>query len=574
MKKESIILLPVMAMLLSACSLSFLNNLVNHNQESDFLESSSRRSSETSSDKSSSESSKTSSSSESSEELSSSSNSSSDTSSSDSSSSSESEIPPKPTGKVTFEVYSTNDIHGAVEEEYDRAGISKLATYLKDKGDKENVLLLDQGDTWQGSIYSNYNHGNMITDVMNYIHYDARSVGNHDFDWGLGALEANSKRSYNGYSVPVLAGNVYDFNFATKEVGTEQMSNLGRKSVTYTLANGVKVGILGGIGEDQITSITSTYTETITFTSHVDFIKEEAQRLRNDESCDVVIASIHTGQDEVLNTGVSNYVDLVLCGHTHRQEYTMENNVAFVQSYAYSKSVGHITLTYDFDQGKVSKTSLDYISASTIKSTVSTIDSGVKSIVSSYNEDCTKAANEVVASNVSGNFYSSEELPNLMCHAIYDECVKEGQGDVLLTYTNVARASLYNSSWTYADLYQAFPFDNVIYIFNITGDELLNEVGKYNYIYRNPSFTNNNIDPNGTYKIATIDYLYSHTNSSRYYDYFSKSAGTYITTLNDNYRIILKNWLIDNGYKSSAALVASDYSSSNWAHDRTAFVEQ
>ena len=87
-----------------------------------------------------------------------------------------------PTSSTTIEIYATNDMHGIVQEEYGRTGMPKLMTYLNDKGKEANTLLLDQGDLWQGSIYSNYNHGGLITDLMNFIHYDVRTVGNHDFD--------------------------------------------------------------------------------------------------------------------------------------------------------------------------------------------------------------------------------------------------------------------------------------------------------------------------------------------------------------------------------------------------------
>ena len=166
-----------------------------------------------------------------------------------------------PTSSTTIEIYTTNDMHGIVQEEYDKAGMPKLMTYLNERGKEANTLLLDQGDSWQGSIYSNYNHGGLITDLMNYIHYDVRTVGNHDFDWGLDYLKANTAKSYNGYSTPVLAGNVYDYDFTTKTNGTHQQSDIGGTSVTYTLANGLKVGILGCIGDGQITSITSLRSE-------------------------------------------------------------------------------------------------------------------------------------------------------------------------------------------------------------------------------------------------------------------------------------------------------------------------
>ncbi len=471
----------------------------------------------------------------------------------------------------TIEIYATNDIHGTIQEDGERIGIPKLMTYLNEKGKNGNTLLIDQGDTWQGSIYSNYNHGALITDVMNYIHYDARSVGNHDFDWGVDYIKANTAKEYGGYSVPVLAGNVYDFNFDTKKVGTNQQSEIGIKSVTYTLDNGLKVGILGGIGESQITSITSLYTKDICFKNHIDFIKQEATHLKDDEHCDVIIASIHTGQEELINHDLNKYVDLVLCGHTHREENTYEGNLYYSQSKAYTQSVGHITLTYDINKKDVIRTTIDRVSGRQIDSQVATVEPTILQIVNGYNLECQVAADEVLATNVVGAFYSSDQYPNLMCKAIYDQCVAEGHDDVLLAYINSARASNYSSAWTYADLYQAFPFDNEIFIADITGSEFLNEVCNYNYIYRSPNFTTNSIDRNSTYKIAVIDFLYFHTNESRFYNYFSYTGGTSSVTLSKNYREILKDWLKNNGYNSGSTLRASDYSSSSWAHDRTAF---
>ena len=209
--------------------------------------------------------------------------------------SSSSEEPPIPVERYrTVDIYASNDIHGQMDEGSYECGVGKFATYFKEKGEQENTLLLDQGDTWQGSIYSNYNHGALITDIMNYVQFDARTVGNHDFDWGIDYVKANTARSYNGYTTPTLAGNVYDYNFDTKTVGNIQQSDIGIKSVSYTLENGLKVGILGCIGYDQITSISSNYTTNITFTDHINFIKNEATYLRYNKNCDVVICSIHT----------------------------------------------------------------------------------------------------------------------------------------------------------------------------------------------------------------------------------------------------------------------------------------
>ena len=77
----------------------------------------------------------------------------------------------KKSGKQIVEIYATNDFHGQIEEQSGRSSLTQLMSYLKAKSDNPNTLLLDQGDTWQGSIYSNSNRGKMMTDVMNYVRY-------------------------------------------------------------------------------------------------------------------------------------------------------------------------------------------------------------------------------------------------------------------------------------------------------------------------------------------------------------------------------------------------------------------
>jgi 2',3'-cyclic-nucleotide 2'-phosphodiesterase (5'-nucleotidase family) len=137
-------------------------------------------------------------------------------SSEEKSSSSSSENTRPKTGTTTIEVYSTNDFHGAVEENGYEVGLARWGTFLKNKNQSENTLIIDQGDTWQGSIYSNFNKGALLTDVMNYVKFDARSVGNHDFDWGQEYIAINKNREYEGYTTPTLAGNVYDMTLNIK----------------------------------------------------------------------------------------------------------------------------------------------------------------------------------------------------------------------------------------------------------------------------------------------------------------------------------------------------------------------
>ena len=171
-----------------------------------------------------------------------------------------------------------------------------------------------------------------------------------------------------------------------------------------------------------------------------------------------------------------------------------------------------------------------------------------------------------MANNVSTTFSKGADACNLVTTAMLDLAIEEGY-DVDFAVSNTGRANLPSGSWTYADIYQTFPFDNKIYIMEVSGSELKNEVKDSNYFTRNPKCTEN-FEEKGTYTIACLDYLANHTNSSRYYDYFSEHGGTHKAILSKNYRVCLRDWLIKNGYSSGKELSKYDFSSDSWNHNR------
>ena len=488
------------------------------------------------------------------------------TSNSTSNSSTTSSDPTPKEGDVKIKIYATNDIHGQIyPEDPDgvdgRLGLGKAMTFLKEKKDSEkNVLLLDQGDTWQGSLYSNFNRGELITDVMNYVRFDARTIGNHDFDWGPNEIRKNTAKSYNGYKTPVLGANIYDYDFASKKFGDTQQSDLGIPSVTYTF-DGVKVGIIGTIGSSQITSINSIYMHKLGFKDHIDIIKEEATKLRN-EGCKVVISSVHAGQESVIGNNLKDYVDLVLCGHTHKCEAYKEGNLLFAQFSEYTKMIGDIDLVYNTKTQKVS-VSCRAIQSAELNQMVDHIDPEIENIIDYYADKTSdEHPDEIMAAYVDGDFGEYYEGPHLMANAIYDYAIAEGY-DIDLAYTNQLRHDLYEGSWTYADIYQAAPFDNEVYIIEVTADEIKNEIMKYNNICKAEGSLY--IESGKTYKVACIDYLAFHTNSRRYYDYFPSMTDHDITSLpklDKTYRLILKDWLLDSGYDDpEKPLWSTDYRS-------------
>ncbi len=106
----------------------------------------------------------------------------------------------------TFDLLYTNDMHGQLlpDEERNLGGIATIARLVADiRQDSPNVLLLDAGDIWQGSVRSNENGGDLMIQSMNQIGYDALVLGNHEFDQGIPNLQQRIASS----NMPVYRSN-------------------------------------------------------------------------------------------------------------------------------------------------------------------------------------------------------------------------------------------------------------------------------------------------------------------------------------------------------------------------------
>ena len=498
-------------------------------------------------------------------------------SSADSSLESESEAPTsseassseESSGPRSVEIYAINDFHGQIKEEGSYPGIDVVGSYLKRRGQEENTLLVSSGDMFQGTFESNYNYGGLLSEVMNECEFDAFSLGNHDFDWGLEALRENKDRvSPSGYQTPYLCANLYDYG--NGEDGDAQQSEYGGEYAVSELENGLRIGIIGAIGEAQIASISSSKVSNVCFKDPVPIVKRLSDKLRLEESCDLVILSFHAGQSAILNTGVTSlspnsgkrYVDLVLCAHTHRYESTTENGVIFTQNNDKGEDVSHVTLTVN-QNGEVSS-SLSTVYASSMKQEANRLgyDGGIEDLVSSCLEETEKAGNRIIGS-LEGDFSSREELPNMMATAILEEASESYDG-VDIAMVNNARESLSSGSLTYSDLLTAFPFDNEVCVIKTSGATLLKEAG-YNYFAR---ASEEAFEENGTYTVAVIDYLALHQNSSRVYDYFP-DAEILGTLRSDSGGMRFYYSIVADYLTSEGTVYSSAYSSSLAKHNKS-----
>ena len=466
----------------------------------------------------------------------------------------------------TVDLFAINDFHGSVIQNGYEMGILKVGSYLKQRQQEENTVVINSGDYWQGSLQSNMNYGEFLTKIANDIEFDAMTIGNHEFDWGVNYINRNSEfESDTGYKTPFLGANIYNYSISTGEV--DDYANLGKKYVIKTLENGLRVGIIGLIGDSQISSITSSYVDHLTFIDPFNVVKELSNELRNEKGCHLVVLSAHEGAEDIAyatdgsGKKIADYVDVIFGGHSHQREAALINGrVPALQGSSNGKAISKVSLKVNLDRSVEIKSYTNLLNADF----ETPVDNEIQAIYDTYIAEADTRAKETLA-NFSG-VMSKSNVPYLMTASIASYAA---QNNINIDYAvvNQARNSLGNDTTiTYEDLYRAFPFDNEVYVVEVLGSELQTNLNR-NYFYRlDPS----KIDTTKTYTCAIIDYVALHRNDDREYDNFThfnikgslKKEGLQIY----NYREICADWLRNLEVE---AIDISYFQGSNLRHNKS-----
>lgn len=215
-------------------------------------------------------------------------------------------------------ILHTSDTHSRIEpidshaaDQYaGMGGVVRRATFLKDYRAKHpDVLLFDCGDISQGTPYYNLFQGEVEVKMMNLMGYDAMTIGNHEFDFGL----ENMARLFRMANFPVVCSN-YDVTGTVLE-------GLVKPYTTF-YRNGLKIGVFG-LAPKMEGLVQADKCEGVVYNDPIEAAQKMTDLLKNEEGCDVVICLSHLGYqlknapcDEEL-AQKTNHIDAILGGHTH-----------------------------------------------------------------------------------------------------------------------------------------------------------------------------------------------------------------------------------------------------------------
>ncbi|MBM7641793.1 cell surface ecto-5'-nucleotidase Nt5e [Streptococcus loxodontisalivarius] len=110
-----------------------------------------------------------------------------------------------PSSSDEITIIHTNDVHGRMQEASGVIGDAKLATIVNESRQEGETIVLDAGDVFQGLPISNSSEGEDMATILNTIGYDAMTLGNHEFDFGLEQLKNLSSQ----LNFPMVSSNVY-----------------------------------------------------------------------------------------------------------------------------------------------------------------------------------------------------------------------------------------------------------------------------------------------------------------------------------------------------------------------------
>ena len=251
-------------------------------------------------------------------------------------------------------ILHTNDTHSTIEpvskyskvkEAAGKAGCVRRATMVKQLREQNpDILLFDSGDFSQGSTFYTMYKGDVEVGLMNIMGYDAATIGNHEFDFGLDNLARLARQA----KFPIVCSNC-DFT------GTPCQDVI--KKYCVVVRDGVRIGVFGLT--PKIEGLVMK--ENIAGVKYIDPIqatKEMESVLRDKERCDIVVCLSHLGwklapeyiDDQVLISSTTG-IDIVLGGHSHTYMKEMEwvdnaegKSIPVDQNGKHGAFVGKITL--------------------------------------------------------------------------------------------------------------------------------------------------------------------------------------------------------------------------------------
>jgi len=474
-----------------------------------------------------------------------------------------------PKETIDLTILHTNDVHAHYDSfepwgEVLQGGASHLATAVDAVREEEsNVLLLDAGDQFQGTLFYTVGGADVIADVMNAMRYDAMCIGNHEFDSGPTELAELIAQA----DFPVLSANVD----ATAD------ADLAPGILPFALYrfDDTPVAVFGLTTE--YTAVSSSPGPDVVFLDAVATARETVAQLEH-VGIGIILALTHLGyeQDLELARSVSG-IDVIVGGHSHTLLGSAEgaagtyptvvtgpngDTVLVVTAQEWGKWLGRLDVSFTPD-GRIASYYGDPVF---IEATIPP-DENVASILDAYRPAIdalmaqTVGATDVMLDGERDAVRSQEtNLGNLICDAMVWKTANQGV-TIAIQNGGGIRATIPAGDISMGQVLEVLPYGNQITVLALSGTQLWTAL------------------ENGVSQIASGSGRFPQAAGLRFtydpdaelgsrilsVDTWDAETDLYVALdLDATYRIATNNYLADGGDDYSVFTEASDRYDTGW----------
>ena len=412
-------------------------------------------------------------------------------------------------GVTKIRVFETTDIHGYLMDtssgdestfQYRLAYIAGDVNLARESGEYDDVLLLNGGNNYEGTPVSNLLQGSAVKAAMDAMGYDAVSIGNHEFDYGIDTVNFDEDGTIRAYTfgdetyeseIPVLAYNLY-------YKGTKDRVDFAKDYVIVE-KGGKRIALIGYISDFSSQVMTSKI-EKYEIDDDIDALIAKIKEVNESENPDVTVVVSFSGASSLAEKLSSDDVDLVTGGHNQASNGSAgisSTGVAYLESACYAQGYVYATIVVDNVTGSVTvedtgvkaitgrgidtSVLLDTEGNTALDETVLAISHEAWNLVKDDMQEelgyITVSIDRTEASD-NGATYAGNWITGLMLRYAQTKC-----NAVAAFYNNGGiRTSLRiedgetQRTITAGDIYQINPFCNSWYIYEVTGAELAQQL--------------------------------------------------------------------------------------------------
>ena len=398
---------------------------------------------------------------------------------------------------VKIKVVETSDVHGHffpydfMEKKPIRGTLTRANSYIKQQRKKygdDHFLLIDNGDILQGQpcvYWSNYvmpENENIAASVINYMKYDAETVGNHDIEPGHKVYDKWIRE----VRCPLLGANIVKEEYKNAAARPEHIyTGLQPYSVHYK--DGVKIVVIGMLTPAIPNWLNKSIWKGLEFEEMTACAKKWIKYVKEYEKPDLIFGLFHSGLDGGIKTdeydenateSVAREVpgfDVIFFGHDHQVHNTFITNkagekVLCIDPSCYVANVAEAEITLTYNDGKLAKKQIK-------GNIVNVLDEKIDKKMLEHFQPTIDEVKDYVNQRI-GYFkhpiYTRESFfgNSAFTDLIHNLQMSISKADISFNAPLAFDTTIDAGEVTQADMFKLYRFENLLFVLRMTGEEI------------------------------------------------------------------------------------------------------